>query len=665
MSLQALILNNVEVMGYNHQNNFFGEKSFYYSSTKTISIRGYVLDLTNSIGVRDIYTDINRIEEITQDFHVININGYNLGVGKFTSLSFDEGNWVRSTQFDATIEITSSDSLESLTSEDFDSSYYIVSGGSSPNPNLIDLKFYKTNLISNNRPVYVDSTNKYLLRSVGSIWTIVSIQDPLLNISDNIVTGNISRRFETISSAQTPPSVTYTGVNGFTGSINLTLVSRTIDIATKRFDLIKNFSETFDVDFDQNNRIVGGTHSIDIEYTADNRNLSVIALAQSLASELLSNTIPANLIEGNYGLRPEGSYKTLHSESYDVINGKCGFTQRFSYSNGNNDIENNYSLLRNLNIALETNGIATVQENCNIKAENDNPSLYDNALIGLNNEMSGVYLRCSGLFSTYAQKFNLSGLLNRTMAQRNVRINKFDGTIDYDVSFNNDKKYTQPYIFDYTQTLDRGENYIYTVTEQGSILGIGEKKNIGNSNTKYITAESGWNVIKTGIALRSSGFWQLNAEDKASNQLNLINRNITRSPFQGQITYNYKYTDDPSIRNDLGDIKKLSIEYTDDSQAGNNPLPIYKEFIIPNNGYILLQNRNLKKQGTFSISAQAEIALQNQNSVFNGLNYFNTITGQVRNLYSGGNIDKYLESASFSSDEINQTISYQEVYKYS
>ena len=656
MSLQSLILNNIEVMGYNHQNNFFGEKSFYYSSTKTISIRGYVLDLTNSIGVRDIYTDINRIEEIVQNFHVININGYNLGIGKFTSLSFDEGNWVRSTQFEATIEITSRDSLESLTSEDFDSSYYIITGGSNPNPNLIGLKFYKTNLRHLNRPVYIDSTNQYVLANIESIfWSIYNISRyPLTSITS---------AFSINSVALLPPVGTYNPSSTFTGNIILSLVNKTIDINTKRFDLIKSFSETFDLDFDQNNKIVGGTHSIDIEYTADNSNLSVIALAQSLASELLNNTIPSNLIEGNYRLRQEGSYKILHSESYDVINGKCGFTQRFSYSNEN--IQNNYSLLRNLNIALEANGIATVQENCNIKAESDNPSLYDNALIGLNQAMSGVYLRCSGLFSTYTQKFNLSGLLNRTMTQRNIRINKFDGTIDYDVSFNNDKKYTQPYIFDYTQTLDRGENYIYTVTEQGSILGVGDKRNIGNSNTKYITAEAGWNVVKTGIGSRSSNFWQLNAKDKASSQLNLVNSNITRSPFQAQITYNYQYSDDPFLRNDLGDIKKLSIEYTDDSEAGGRPLSIYKEFIIPNQQYTLVQDRGLKKQGTFSISAQAEIALQSQNSVFNGFNYFNTLKTQVRSSYGGGNIDKYLESASFSSDEINQTVSYQEVYKYS
>ena len=86
-----------------------------------------------------------------------------------------------------------------------------------------------------------------------------------------------------------------------------------------------------------------------------------------------------------------------------------------------------------------------------------------------------------------------------------------------------------------------------------------------------------------------------------------------------------------------------------------------------------MQNRYLKQQGSLSISATAEISLTGQNSIFDGYRYFtgsNAITGYVKDLakglfITGSEKDPYLESASYSSDEIEQTVTYEEVYKYS
>ena len=559
MSFNTLVLDNIEVLGYSHQNNFFGEKSFNYSTTKTLSIRGYVLDLTNTVGVKNIFTDTNTIKNLSQNFYNIIIKGKNFGVGKIVSLSFDEGNWVKSTKFNADIEIYVTANLQSLISKEF--------------------------------------TN--------------------VNISD------------------------------------------------KRFDLIKSFSETFDLDFDENTKVLGGNHSISIEYNADNININVISLAQSLAAELLKNSVPSNLSEFNYTTRQEGTYKLLKSESYDIINGKCGFTKNFSYSTNNN--LKPYSVNRNLNIQIDTLGIIDVNENCTIKAENDNPSLYENALIGLNDEIGGSYFRCNNLFLDYKNKLKAEGILNTTPLQKSIKINKFDGTIEYTINYSNDQKYLYSYIFEYTSTLERDSSYIWTVSEEGSIIGVGSLKIVGNTSIKYSSAEDGWNIIKTNIKNRCESLW-LSQNQKASNQFNIISQNVSRSPFQGKITYNYKYTDDPKIRTDLGNIKRLEIEYSDDGKAGAQLLPIYKEFIIPNTKYAVVQNQIFKKQGNFSITAKADISLSNSNSTtnnFNGLSYLTNIRNEIQSNYFGGSIDKYLESADFSSDEIEQTITYTENYKYS
>ena len=98
-----LLFNDVEVLGYNHQNNFFGEKSLFYSSRRNISIRGYILDLTNDGGVETIFDATNRILKQNQEFQEIIINGENFGIGKVKSFSVDSETWVRYTQYQADI----------------------------------------------------------------------------------------------------------------------------------------------------------------------------------------------------------------------------------------------------------------------------------------------------------------------------------------------------------------------------------------------------------------------------------------------------------------------------------------------------------------------------------------------------------------------------------
>jgi len=554
--MQALVLNNIEVLGYSHQNNFWGEKSFAYSATKTLSIRGFVLDLQNAVSIKDIFNDITTIRTVSKDFQNIIIEGVNYGVGKFVSLSFDEGNWVKSTKFNADIQIFSEVPLQSL----------------------------------------------------GS------------NFSN-------------------------------------------IDISKKRLELLKSFSETFDINFDQNSKVLGGTHTINIEYDANNKDINVISFAQSLATELLNNTLPTNLSEANYSTRAKNSYTVLNNESYDVINGKCGFTRTFSY--GTNNLSKPYSVNRSLSIDINIDGITSVKENCTIKAESSDPSLYDNALIGLNEQIAGSYTRCNDFFTSYQSKLSITNPLKNIILEKNIKINKFDGTIEYELSFDNNKKNSSTFTWEYTSTLDCDSAYIWTASEQGTIVGIADKKNNSDNITfKYANAQTKWNTEKGNIGGRLQSFWQAQADIRGAS-LNIVNKQVSRSPYQGQITYNYSYTDDPTIRTDLGDIKKLDIEYTDDADAANKLPIIYKEYIIPNNNYPVVQQRGLTQQGTFSITAKAEIALASQTTVFNGFSYFDTLKTQVRSAYVGGSTDKYLESASFSSDEIEQTVTYEEVYKYS
>jgi hypothetical protein len=552
----SLIFNNVELLGYTHQNNFFGEKSFNYSITKTISLEGFVIDLQNTNGVKKIFNDANAIKKLAQDFHQIIINNQNYGVGKITALDFDSGNWVRTTKFKATIEILS--------------------------------------------------------------------EVPLQNLGPDIA-----------------------------GLI----------LGDKKLNLIKNFRESFSIDFDVHNKILGGDHSIDIEYNADNKNVNVINFAQSLAKELLK-TLPTNLSKADYTVRSSDNFRFLNNESYDIINGKCGFNKKFSYAL--NNISQPFSVNRAIIVSVDQEGVATSEESCFIKAETNNPSLYQNALAGFNQEIQGVFSRCQNVFNFYKNKLNITRNLNITPIRKNVRINKFDGIIDFLIVFDNDKrKENQKYTWENTLTLDRDPNYIWSAKEDGSISGVGRSSSQSINNTKYNNSEEGWGIIRNNIQDRLTSFWNQYAKNKASNSLKVVSNSITRSPYQGKINYSYVYTDDPSIRTDLGEIKKLTIELTDDGRAGALLPPIFKEFILINQLYTLVQNRDLKRQGSFKISITADIALAGQSEIFNGYKYFNQIKNLANTAYAGSSIDKYIESVDYTSDEIEQSVVYNINFKYS
>lgn len=571
MNFQTLVLNNIEVLGYNHQNNFFGENSFNYSATKTISLRGFVLDLQNDNGVEKIFNDAVEITKLAKNFYNIVINNQNYGVGKINSLSFDDGNWVRTTRFNAEIQILAEVPLQNL------------------GPDFLK---------------------------------IVSLS-PMISIP--------------------------------------------IDIASKKLNLLKSFSESFSLDFDTQNKILGGSHSIDIEYDADNKDINLINLAQSLASELLK-TIPTNLSEGNYNTRT--NYKVLNTEDYDVINGKCGFKRTFSYSTENTNQP--YSIKLNHSIEIGQDGICAVKESCEIKAEYDVPTLYDNAFIGLKNqlEFSDPYVdRVDPFFQSYKQKFNIGEDLNETFIEKSVQINKFDGIISYNLSWDNDPKKENPlYLWEKTQTLDRNQEGIWSVSENGSIVGIGKYNEFDNK--KYENAETGLTNAKVNIDTRLSDFYNSTAKIKiAGGVLKLSSEGVSRSPYKGEISYSYGKTDDPRILvNDPNSIKRLNIQKSDTGLR-----PIVKNFIIPGGSkkYALTQNAELKQQGDYSVNVDITVGCLPTDEKFNGKKYFDLIRNN-KSTYginfastTQGAKASYIESVDFSSDEIEKTVSFQINYKYS
>ena len=108
-----------------------------------------------------------------------------------------------------------------------------------------------------------------------------------------------------------------------------------------------------------------------------------------------------------------------------------------------------------------------------------------------------------------------------------------------------------------------------------------------------------------------------------------------------------------------GEIRRTSIEITD-SKATR----IHNDFVVPGgvSKYTVAQSSKQSKQGERDVKGDLEISSSQLPFVGNG--YFqNCVTLATNNKGTGA--DMYLESFSFSSDEIEQNVNFNAKYKYS
>ena len=113
--------------------------------------------------------------------------------------------------------------------------------------------------------------------------------------------------------------------------------------------------------------------------------------------------------------------------------------------------------------------------------------------------------------------------------------------------------YTGTFIWEYTHELDKNGN-IYNVSENGSVEGIGRK-----NDDKFTKAEAGYNTIIANIETRINDFYQ--DETSLSNTLYRTQSSVSKSVFDGKITYGRTYTDDATLL--AGEIKKADLEIND------------------------------------------------------------------------------------------------------
>lgn len=534
---------NVRALSYEHSNKYLGNNSMRYVSVVRMTISGYILNLSNTSGALDVFTACKTLSDSLNVNQEIKINDIDYGVGRIKSVSFDSGNWTKSTTYSASIEVEKRADLSSFSDQNFQNE--IIKG--------------------------VSEYAQYL----------------------------------------------------------------------------EDFSETYDIEYDSNTLFINGSHSIDVKvsslFSGDKT-----SLAKNLADFLFSFTNLGILSQEGFLFPPELKRRDIYSENYELVNSSFGFKRNFSYYNS----DSCYSKDRSISVSLKEDGIIDVTESNSIKGECLEPDLISSAKIGFNFEISDTYSRCSQVFNIY-KNIASDPLVNKEV-ERSVTINNFSGEIEYSVTFSNDKRRKSNYTHEYTLELSRDSEGTWGVSESGTITGDG----VLGSAEKFNTAFSGWSVEKNGVASRVSNTYSKASPKPSSATLKFITKNVKHSVHDGQVGYSYIYTDDFTL--DMSSsIRRKTLTVNE-----NKGVRVRNDFIIPGGSskYVVTQSLNQSNQSERLVNGELEVS--SSTFPFKGIDYFNQAVS-LSNSKKGSGSDFYLDSFSFSSDEIEQNLSFQGNYKYS
>lgn len=325
-------------------------------------------------------------------------------------------------------------------------------------------------------------------------------------------------------------------------------------IDTSNFPNLNEFSESYSFD----KKLNGGysySHNANIQFISGAQNLFAIGAAQSLARTLFTGS---NLGFAFYPGFTNKQGKRYITETYDLINGTCGFQETFDFDNNLGA----YSAIYTNSVQLDEQGIATATENGSIRGI-ENPN-YQVALTAIATEMTGSYYRCSGVVTQY---FPTGAILITTPLSQGRTIDIFNNNIGYSVVFNNSPTDQTNYFWDYTLQATKQDG-VSTVTENGSIVGRGE-----NPTISFNRAQNGWNEVKSGIGARTTALF-VTPYTPSTNYLEQKQESF--SPYQGQVGYSYQYSNDPTL------ISNSGIRRVDVSDEENSPVYAYNKLDIFN-----------------------------------------------------------------------------------
>jgi hypothetical protein len=317
--------------------------------------------------------------------------------------------------------------------------------------------------------------------------------------------------------------------------------------------LINTFSETYTF----NKKLNGGysyAHNASVQFVSGAQHLSTVQAAQQMAMSLFTGS---NLGMAFYPGYTNTQGKRYVTETYDLINGTCGFQETFDFDNDNIT----YSATQTVSVRLDENGVTTATEQGQIRGI-QNPN-YQRALTALSTEMTGSYYRCSGAATNYLPSGTML-VTSPTVQGRTIDI--FNNNIGYTVSFDNSPTNQQTYFWDYTQQTNLQDG-VGTVNEAGTVQGRGV-----NTTTSFNNAQAGYVTVKAGIAGRTTTLFS-STFGSATNFLET--KQESYAPVRGNVGYSYLYSNDPSLIANAGIRRKNVTVNTNASVYSYNDIDIF------------------------------------------------------------------------------------------
>lgn len=377
------------------------------------------------------------------------------------------------------------------------------------------------------------------------------------------------------------------------------------------------YLESFDEAWDFSKKPNGGysySHNASITFTTGVGNLNAIDSAKTLAKTLFTGS---NLGFAFYSGYSNKQGKRFFTESYNLINKSCSFSESFDFDADNGP----YSSIKTHSVNLDADGIVVASERCEIKGI-ENPN-YQKALAALNGELAGSYDRCNEVVLNYFPTG--ATLINAPLSQSRY-LDLFSNNLRYEISFNNSPNNLLSYFWDYTQEINFSDG-IATVLENGTILGRRE-----NPTLSFNAAKTAFSTISSGAASRAS---QMFASSFGSSTNFLQTKSDSYSPHKGSVSYSRQYSNDPSLIANVGIRRKEIIV--------ENNQPIYKYNLL---GIInerqMAQDDRQSTNGTQTVN----VSMQGDRTVSFG-SFLSSANSSI-NIYSPNGDGAYLVGAQCS-----------------
>lgn len=394
--------------------------------------------------------------------------------------------------------------------------------------------------------------------------------------------------------------------------------------------LVESFSEDFTTNVASNGDF-SEQQSIKLKMVsgaaAGNR-LNPIGMAQQLSANLISSNPAIGFINSFYSGYKQKYGKRTHAETINLISNEYSITESFKTLK---DISGSYSLNYSHSLQLDEMGITTIKEDG--KVQGLYPDFYNNyypaALSGMLYEVgANSFNRCNDLFTHYSNEIPYP--LNPKFIVYGQNLNKFTDNVGYNITYNNDPKVNNTYIWEYTQHAERNPGECsWNIIEDGSILGVSLTC---SPIEKYGNALAAYNNIKTGIAIRTFNYYT--GVSNFYNPLKLLTQGESSNKIHGDIKYNQRFSDD--LRYSISGFKKLEYNISDDFA-----FPLVNKFGI---------------LGVKEIAQPANISTlskRNLNISINGyrgtpLSSYLTAAQNEANSFIPSGIDPYIDNLSYS-----------------